>query len=263
MVFTVLEAIYPSHDSIVLTSALFHAPLYLYVSYGMVRYVFDDEHVTSDEIYAVGAAFTVVAWAFAYVYSAAQVVWPGSFAGAGGPADQPWFDLLFLSFTTLTSTGLSDITPVLSHARSLSMVEQVTGVFYIASWCARIVALTVVRRRQEGHDRGSRDGGRRRTPRRGPGVGGVRVGGEAAARVAVEPDAQHYSASTMKLPILVAAHRRAERGGSTWVARCPSTTTSTRWCAGCASGWTSARTPTRRPGPRSGTTYPCASWSGG
>jgi beta-lactamase class A len=30
--------------------------------------------------------------------------------------------------------------------------------------------------------------------------------------VAVEPDSRHYSASTMKLPILVAAHRRAERG---------------------------------------------------
>ena len=40
----------------------------------------------------------------------------------------------------------------------------------------------------------------------------ARVAGEEAARVSVEPDAQHYSASTMKLPILVAAHRLAERG---------------------------------------------------
>ncbi len=150
MVFTVLEAIYPSYDSIVLISALLHAPLYLYVSYGMVRYVFSDEHVTSDEIYAVGAAFTVVAWGFAYVYSAAQVIWPGSFADAGGPGHQTWFELLFLSFTTLTSTGLSDITPVLPNARSLSMVEQVTGVFYIAFVVARMVALTVIRRRPEG-----------------------------------------------------------------------------------------------------------------
>jgi beta-lactamase class A len=40
----------------------------------------------------------------------------------------------------------------------------------------------------------------------------VRVAGEDAARVSVEPDAQHYSASIMKLPILVAAHRLAEHG---------------------------------------------------
>ncbi len=40
----------------------------------------------------------------------------------------------------------------------------------------------------------------------------ARVSGETVARVSVEPDAQHYSASVMKLPILVAAHRLAERG---------------------------------------------------
>ena len=38
------------------------------------------------------------------------------------------------------------------------------------------------------------------------------VSGEPGPRVSVEPDARHYSASTMKLPILVAAHRLAERG---------------------------------------------------
>jgi len=36
--------------------------------------------------------------------------------------------------------------------------------------------------------------------------------GEEAPRVSVEPDARHYSASVMKLPVLVAAHRLAERG---------------------------------------------------
>jgi beta-lactamase class A len=50
--------------------------------------------------------------------------------------------------------------------------------------------------------------------RRGEGVVSVvaRVAGEDTPRVSVEPDAQHYSASVMKLPILVAAHRLVERG---------------------------------------------------
>ncbi len=149
MVLTVLEATAPHNHTVVLVSALFHAPFYFFISYGMIRYVFADERVSSDEIYATGAAFTVVAWGFAYVYAAAQVIWPGSFTGTGGPGDRSWFELLFLSFTTLTSTGLSDVTPVLGHARSLSMVEQVTGVFYIAFVVARMVALTVARRRPE------------------------------------------------------------------------------------------------------------------
>jgi hypothetical protein len=86
----------------------------------------------------------VVAWGFAYLYAGAQVIWPGSFIGTGGPGDRSWFDLLFLSFTTLTSVGLSDIVPVLPHARSLVIVEQVAGVLYVALVVARLVGLTVV-----------------------------------------------------------------------------------------------------------------------
>ncbi len=144
MVFAVLEAIEPDTDWIVLTSALVHAPFYFYVSYAMIRYLFHDDRVTRDELFATGAAFTVVAWAFAYVYAAAQVIWPHSFVSADGK-DQEWFNLLFLSFTNLTSVGLSDVLPVEAHARSLVMVQQVAGVLYVALVVARLVGLTVVR----------------------------------------------------------------------------------------------------------------------
>lgn len=149
MLFTIAEAVWPHQDGVVLASALLHAPFYFYVSYAMLRYLFHDDRVTRDELFATGAAFTVVAWGFAYVYAAAQVIWPGSFIGHGGPGDRAWFDLLFLSFTTLTSVGLSDIVPVGQHARSLVMVEAVAGVFYIALVVARLVGLTVLGRRPE------------------------------------------------------------------------------------------------------------------
>jgi len=148
MVFAVLEAVEPTTEWIVLVSAVLHVPFYFYVSYAMLRYLFHDDRVTRDELFATGAAFTVVAWAFAYVYAAAQVLWPGSFVGTDGPGDRPWFDLLYLSFTTLTSVGLSDIVPALGHARSLVMIEQVAGVFYVALVVARLVGLTVVRARR-------------------------------------------------------------------------------------------------------------------
>jgi hypothetical protein len=147
LLFTVLEAFSPGNDPIVLTNALLHAPFYFYVSYGMIRYLFHDNEVTRDELYATGAAFTVVAWGFAYVFAAAQVIWPGSFVGNGGPGDRSWFELLFLSFTTLTSVGLSDVVPVLAHARSLVIIEQVAGVLYVAMVVSRLVGLTVARSR--------------------------------------------------------------------------------------------------------------------
>ena len=52
MGFAVLEAIEPDTDWIVLTSALVHAPFYFYVSYAMIRYLFHDDRVTRDELFA-------------------------------------------------------------------------------------------------------------------------------------------------------------------------------------------------------------------
>jgi hypothetical protein len=147
MVFTVGEAVWPDTGWIVLGSAVLHAPFYFYVSYAMIRYLFHDERVTRDELFATGAAFTVVAWGFAYVFAAVQVLVPGSFSGAGGGDERTWFELLYLSFAQLTSVGLSDVVPVEPHARSVAILEQVAGVFYIALVVARMVGLTVVRHR--------------------------------------------------------------------------------------------------------------------
>lgn len=147
MVLTVLEAIQPDAGAIVLASAAFHVPFYFYISYAMLKYLFHDDRVTRDELFATGAAFTVVAWGFAYVYAACQVIWPGSFIGAAGTGDRGWFELLYLSFSTLTSVGLSDVVPVGGHARSFVMVEMVAGVFYVALVVARLVSLAVVRQR--------------------------------------------------------------------------------------------------------------------
>ena len=145
VVFSVLEVVGPDADWVVLVSTAFHAPFYFYVSYAMLHYLFHDTRVTRDELYATGATFTVVAWGFAYLYAAVQVLWPGSFAAADGTGEQAWFELLYLSFTTLTSVGLSDVVPVLDHARSLVMLEMVAGVFYLAFVVTRLVGLTAHR----------------------------------------------------------------------------------------------------------------------
>ena len=135
-VFAIWESVAPSTDWVVVTSALFHVPFYGFVSYALIRYLFHDDRVTTDEILATAAAFTVVAWAFAYLYAGVQALWPGSFGD-----ERAWYELLFLSFSTLAGVGLSDIVPDLGHARSVVMLEMVAGVFYIALVIARIVAL--------------------------------------------------------------------------------------------------------------------------
>jgi hypothetical protein len=149
VVLTVLEAVNPGNTTISLWSGVLHALFYFYTTYGLIAYMFADDWVTRDELYATGAAFTVAAWAFAYVFGVVQIIWPGSFTAALDPdAPRTWMELLYLSFTTMTSVGLSDITPILPNARSFVMIEQVAGVMYVALVVARLVGLTIARFRR-------------------------------------------------------------------------------------------------------------------
>lgn len=120
---------------------------YFYTAYGLVAYMFEDAWVTKDELFAVGAAFTVLLFAFAYLFLAIQELWPGSFIGHTENAERSFLELLYLSGANLTSVGLSDVLPIGSQARAVATIEQLAGVMYVAMVISRLVALTVMRNR--------------------------------------------------------------------------------------------------------------------
>jgi hypothetical protein len=151
-----LVSIFVHDDRLFAWSAGFELVVYLYAAVSLLAYMLHDEHVTTDEMFAIPAVFTLLAWAFAYLFVVVQALDPRGFAPAG-EGTRSWMDLLFLSFTILSSTGLSDITPVSGHARSVVMLEQVVGIFYVAMVVTRLVALR------------DRMPGRRAAGRRGPG----------------------------------------------------------------------------------------------
>ena len=134
-------------DALAPYSSALEAVLYLYAAGALMVYMLADHEITRDELFAVGATFTLVAWAFAHLYVVNQAIQPGSFTAAVNPeGDRTWVELLFLSFTTLTSTGLSDVVPVKAFARGLVMIEQLAGLAYVAMLVSRLVALMVARR---------------------------------------------------------------------------------------------------------------------
>jgi hypothetical protein len=135
-------------DTLLPYSSALEAVLYFYAAGALIAYMLADHEITRDELFAVGATFTLVAWGFAYTYTVCQAIEPGSFTAAVDPgSDRSWVELLFLSFTTLTSTGLSDVIPVKAFARGLSMIEQLAGLAYVAMLVSRLVGLTVLGRR--------------------------------------------------------------------------------------------------------------------
>ena len=134
-------------DALLPYSSAFEAVLYFYAAGALIAYMLADHVITRDELFAVGATFTLVAWAFAYSYTVCQAIEPGSFTAAVDPdAERSWMELLFLSFTTLSSTGLGDVIPIKPFARSMVMIEQVAGLAYVAMVVSRLVGLLVLRR---------------------------------------------------------------------------------------------------------------------
>ena len=143
---SVLHAIAPNPLILVATAAL-NAAFYFYAAASLIAYMLQDLEATTDEIFAAGATFTLLAWAFAYLFIVCQAVSPGSFSALIDPhADRTWMELLFLSFTTLSGVGLGDIVPLTPIARGVVMLEEFTGVMYIALVLSRLVALTTLRR---------------------------------------------------------------------------------------------------------------------
>lgn len=123
--------------------------LYFYAVAGLIIYMLGDHRVTTDELISAATTFTLLAWAFAYAFSACQAWVPGSFSEVTVPPQpRTWMELLFLSFSTLSGVGLSDIVPLTAPARALTMLAMFGGVMYIAIVVSRLIALTVIRQQR-------------------------------------------------------------------------------------------------------------------
>jgi hypothetical protein len=133
-------------DRAVILAAL-EALFYLYATGSLIAYMLEDEFASVDELFAAGATFTLLAWAYAYLYVVCEALLPGSFAvSTASGHSRTWMELLFLSFTTLSSVGLGDIVPVLPMARALVMLEEFSGVMYLALVVSRLIAMSVTSR---------------------------------------------------------------------------------------------------------------------
>jgi len=141
-----LLSVFFVNSTVLIGTGLLEAALYFYAAGSLIAYIMGDYEVTTDELFAAGATFTLLAWGFAYLYLVCQTWAPGSLVLAGSPGQPLTFiELLFLSFTNLTATGFGDIAPGNAWARMLIMLEQFAGVGYVAVVISRLVGLTLQR----------------------------------------------------------------------------------------------------------------------
>jgi len=146
VVLSVVHAIAP-HPALPVVIAAVESVFYFYAAGSLIAYMLQDWVATTDELFAAGATFTLLAWAFAYAFVACDAILPGSFSAPINPqGPRTWMELLFLSVAVLSSVGLSDILPVTGTARALVMLESFGGVMYMALVVSRLISLTMLRR---------------------------------------------------------------------------------------------------------------------
>ena len=102
--------------------------------------VFASGHAIGDRVFGAIVLYLLLGLIWGVMYAALGAHSPGAFDGhpgvTGGLADWVYF-----SFVTLTTVGYGDITPVATSARSLAMLEALTGQLYPAIIIARLVSL--------------------------------------------------------------------------------------------------------------------------
>ena len=144
IVLQVAQAFQPQPLMLAISAAL-EAAFYFYAAGSLIAYMMQDWVATTDELFAAGATFTLLVWAFAYTYLACEAVAPGSFSAPINPqGPRTWMELMFLSIAVLSGVGLSDILPLTPFARALVMLEAFSGVMYLAVVVSRLVALTML-----------------------------------------------------------------------------------------------------------------------
>ena len=109
----------------------------------LLQYVLNLEPITADKVFGAVAAYVLIGFTFASLYVFLELVQHDAFhvSVPGTGVQLSWVELMYFSFTVLTSTGFGEITPATNMARSLIVIEQVVGVMYVAFLVARLVNL--------------------------------------------------------------------------------------------------------------------------
>jgi hypothetical protein len=107
------------------------------------RRVFSHDKPTAETVFGALCIYLLVGFSFASAYGLVANVHPHAFYL--NPATNlhtipDRFDFIYYSFGTMTSLGTPGITPVSGEARSLSVIESILGILYLAVLISRLMA---------------------------------------------------------------------------------------------------------------------------
>jgi hypothetical protein len=125
----------------------------LYIAVVVFRGIMSARRIGSNEIYGAIYVYLLIGVVFAEIYQLLLAWQPDALFFDPGRFPKPLAisnnslltrgagDLLYYSFVTLGTVGYGDVTPASPFARSLSLIEAVAGIMYVATMIARFVSI--------------------------------------------------------------------------------------------------------------------------
>ena len=108
----------------------------------VLKRIFARDHSNSETIFGALCIYLLVGFSFASLFHLTAVLRPAAFyfdPHANFHTVPDRLDFIYYSFGTLTSLGAPGITPVSAHARSLTIVEAILGVLFLAVLVSRLM----------------------------------------------------------------------------------------------------------------------------
>ena len=106
------------------------------------RRVFAREEPTAETLFGAVCIYLIIGFSFARLYAILSIIQPHSFYldPAIYPRGVPEvFDFIFYSFGSMTTAGAAGIAAASPQVRSLSMLESILGVLYLAVMISRLM----------------------------------------------------------------------------------------------------------------------------
>ena len=107
----------------------------------LIMKIFSEKVITAETIKGGIAVYFMMGFLWAFLYTLLILLHPDSISFPMGSVE--YSDITYFSFTTLTTLGYGDVTPVSWLARNLTILESTFGQIYLTVLIARLVGLHV------------------------------------------------------------------------------------------------------------------------
>ena len=120
----------------------FGIAFFAFTIYRILRFILQTTHVDNEVLSAGIVVYLMLGILWAQAYMLLAQVTPDTFRfplSEHSESHMGGFNAFYFSFSTLTTVGFGDITPMSKIARTLAVMEAVTGTLYLAILISRLV----------------------------------------------------------------------------------------------------------------------------